>query len=128
MRQHDDARRARPIVVWTKGAAKLCADAERRVVAYTQLTPAAELPAPELVDRPLWLDANLALMRSVLDPVVTRMAKTSGTPNAVAMMVDQPATQIEFLKPWNTGDSSLKTFLKLSSVGLQPVMTLAGTA
>ena len=44
------------------------------------------------------------------------------------MIVDQPATQIEFLKPSSTGESSLKTFLKLSSVGVQPVMTLAGTA
>lgn len=52
--------------------AELCADSEQRVVAYTQLRPASPLPPPELVDRPEWLDANLAIMRSTLDPVVGR--------------------------------------------------------
>jgi len=55
--------------------AALCADSERRVVAYTQLQPASALPPPELIDRPAWLDANLANMRSTLDPVVDRMSR-----------------------------------------------------
>jgi coenzyme F420 biosynthesis associated uncharacterized protein len=63
--------------------AELCADGEQRVVAYTQLRPAAALPAPELVDRPTWLDANLAIMRTTLDPVVDRLTpsrkRTPGT-------------------------------------------------
>src|SRR5882672_5208675 len=64
--------------------AALCADSERRVVAYTQLQPASALPPPELVDRPAWLDANLAIMRSTLDPVVNRLiAPRSHMPSAM---------------------------------------------
>lgn len=64
--------------------AELCADSERRVVAYTGLRPAGALPAPELIDRPQWLDANLAIMRSTLDPVVARLiAPRSRMPSAM---------------------------------------------
>src|SRR4051812_1330584 len=56
----------------------LCADAERRVVAYTGLTPTSPLPAPEAVDRPGWSDANLTGMRGVIDPVVERLAPDMG--------------------------------------------------
>jgi coenzyme F420 biosynthesis associated uncharacterized protein len=64
--------------------AELCVDGERRVVAYTGLTPAAPLPPPEAVDRPGWLDANLSSMRGVLDPVVERLGRpASGRPSAV---------------------------------------------
>src|SRR6476659_3474545 len=56
---------------------ELCADSERRVVAYTQLRPMSALPPPELIDRSAWLDANLATMRSTLDPVVDRMIAPS---------------------------------------------------
>jgi coenzyme F420 biosynthesis associated uncharacterized protein len=64
--------------------AELCADGERRVVAYTGLRPASALPPPELIDRPAWLDANLAVMRSTLDPVVDRMTPPSTrTPSAM---------------------------------------------
>ena len=58
--------------------AELCTDAERRVVAYTKLQPAAPLPAPEAIDRPSWSDANLAGMRGVIDPVAERMGSDLG--------------------------------------------------
>ncbi len=47
----------------------LSEDAERRVVAYTGLRPAAPLPPPENVGRGAWLEANLTSMRRLLDPV-----------------------------------------------------------
>jgi coenzyme F420 biosynthesis associated uncharacterized protein len=54
------------------------ADAERRVVAYTGLTPRGALPAPEAVDRPQWADVNLNGMRQILDPVVDRLGPREG--------------------------------------------------
>lgn len=56
----------------------LCADAEERVVAYTKLRPASALPTPEAVDRGAWLDANLAGMRDVLDPMADRIVPEGG--------------------------------------------------
>jgi coenzyme F420 biosynthesis associated uncharacterized protein len=56
----------------------LCEDGERRVVAYTELTPAAPLPPPEAVDRKAWIDANLRSMRGVLDPMAEKLGKGGG--------------------------------------------------
>ncbi|MDP1849847.1 MAG: zinc-dependent metalloprotease, partial [Solirubrobacteraceae bacterium] len=47
----------------------ICADAEARVVQYTGLRPAAPLPAPEAVQRPDWIAANVSSMGAMLDPV-----------------------------------------------------------
>src|SRR3954466_5667231 len=58
--------------------AELCADAERRVVEYTGLHPAAPLPPPEAIDRPGWSEANLVGMRGVIDPVVERLGSDLG--------------------------------------------------
>ncbi len=58
--------------------AEMCSDGERRVVAYTQLTPRAALPAPEAVDRAAWVDANLGGMRGMIDPLTERVAGTGG--------------------------------------------------
>jgi coenzyme F420 biosynthesis associated uncharacterized protein len=49
-----------------------CDDAAQRVAAYSKLTPAAPLPAPEAVDRHIWLELNLAGMQATLDPVLDR--------------------------------------------------------
>jgi coenzyme F420 biosynthesis associated uncharacterized protein len=49
-----------------------CDDAAARVAAYTKLVPASPLPAPEAVDRHLWLELNLAGMQATLDPVLER--------------------------------------------------------
>jgi coenzyme F420 biosynthesis associated uncharacterized protein len=58
--------------------AELCADAEQRVVAYTELTPLQPLPVPEAVDRAAWADANLAGMRGVLDPIAGKIGTGTG--------------------------------------------------
>ncbi|MGH2888723.1 MAG: zinc-dependent metalloprotease [Solirubrobacteraceae bacterium] len=46
----------------------LAAESERRVAAYTGLTPARPLPAPEGVDRREWVRANVGAMRTLLEP------------------------------------------------------------
>jgi coenzyme F420 biosynthesis associated uncharacterized protein len=53
--------------------AAICADAERRVVAYTGLKPAAPLPAPEAVPRAGWIAANVTSMAAILDPLGERL-------------------------------------------------------
>jgi coenzyme F420 biosynthesis associated uncharacterized protein len=55
-----------------------CDDAARRVAAYTKLTPGSALPAPEAVDRQLWLELNLAGMQATLDPVLERALSGAG--------------------------------------------------
>jgi coenzyme F420 biosynthesis associated uncharacterized protein len=49
-------------------------ESAERVAAYTGLAGAADVPAPETVDRSGWATTNLASMRSVLDPVADRLA------------------------------------------------------
>lgn len=56
----------------------LSEDAERRVVAYTGLQPAAPLPFPESVGRGAWLEANLASMQRMLDPVTENLGDSFG--------------------------------------------------
>ena len=58
--------------------AAMAIDARTRVVAYTRLEPAAELPPPEAVDRPTWAKANLRTMRGTLDPLLSQ-ATGNGT-------------------------------------------------
>ncbi|MGH2928735.1 MAG: zinc-dependent metalloprotease, partial [Solirubrobacteraceae bacterium] len=48
----------------------LAAESERRVAAYTGLTPARPLPAPEGVDRREWVRANVEAMRTLLEPLL----------------------------------------------------------
>jgi coenzyme F420 biosynthesis associated uncharacterized protein len=52
-------------------------DAIDRVVAYTGLRPARPVPPPEAITRGGWLDANLASMAKLLDPVAAKMAAKS---------------------------------------------------
>ena len=54
--------------------AAICADAERRVVAYTGLRPAAPLPLPEAIDRPAWISANVTSMAALVKPLGDRLA------------------------------------------------------
>jgi coenzyme F420 biosynthesis associated uncharacterized protein len=58
--------------------APLAADAARRVVQYTRLTPIRELPPPEGVGRREWISANLGSMRRMLDPVLDRAGAKLG--------------------------------------------------
>ena len=48
------------------------------MLAYTQLTPIAPLPAAEMVTRPQWIEANVRSMRPVLDRVGSRMGGGMG--------------------------------------------------
>jgi coenzyme F420 biosynthesis associated uncharacterized protein len=48
------------------------------VTAYAQLEPQGALPPAEAVDRGAWTQANLATMRSTLDPVVDKLNAGSG--------------------------------------------------
>jgi coenzyme F420 biosynthesis associated uncharacterized protein len=53
--------------------AALCAEMERHVAAYTELTPAGPIPPPELVGRAEWASINLDSLAGMLDPVVGRL-------------------------------------------------------
>jgi uncharacterized protein (DUF2342 family) len=64
--------------------AEPAAEAERLVSAYTGLVAAHAVPAAEPVDRSAWIDANLASLQTVLDPVATRLAGKAGPLGAVA--------------------------------------------
>jgi coenzyme F420 biosynthesis associated uncharacterized protein len=56
----------------------LAADAERRVVAYTGLTPGGPLPPPEAVDRSQWADINIDSMGHLLNPIAEKLGPKSG--------------------------------------------------
>jgi coenzyme F420 biosynthesis associated uncharacterized protein len=58
--------------------AAIAEDSQRRVLAYTQLSPMAELPAPEMVSRQQWIESNLRSMRPVLDRVGARVGGGMG--------------------------------------------------
>jgi coenzyme F420 biosynthesis associated uncharacterized protein len=55
-----------------------------RVSDYTGLEPPERLPPIELVDRPAWIEANIATMRPLLDPLSERLGHGTG-PLAPAM-------------------------------------------
>jgi len=50
----------------------LAVESERRVTAYTGLTPVRPLPPPEGIGRREWVRTNIKAMRSLLDPVLER--------------------------------------------------------
>lgn len=54
------------------------AESERLVSAYTGLAPEAPLPVAQAVGRDEWIDANLASLRGVLDPVAGRLGSGMG--------------------------------------------------
>ncbi|HXC46348.1 MAG TPA: zinc-dependent metalloprotease, partial [Solirubrobacteraceae bacterium] len=55
-----------------------------RVSAYTGLRPPERLPALELIDRARWIEANIATMRPLLDPLTKHLGSGNG-PLAPAM-------------------------------------------
>lgn len=57
---------------------RLAEESERLVRDYTGLTPDSPLPAPELLDRPDWIDANLRSARPMLDPLAQRLGRGIG--------------------------------------------------
>jgi coenzyme F420 biosynthesis associated uncharacterized protein len=56
----------------------MASEARVRVVAYSRLEPANELPPPEAVDRSTWAKANLVTMRGTLDPLVQQAGGGNG--------------------------------------------------
>jgi coenzyme F420 biosynthesis associated uncharacterized protein len=50
----------------------LAVEAEKRVIAYTGLTPTRPLPPPEGIERDEWIATNIRAMRALLDPVLAR--------------------------------------------------------
>jgi coenzyme F420 biosynthesis associated uncharacterized protein len=56
----------------------LAVESEKRVVAYTGLTPARPLPPPEGISRKEWISSNISSMRALLDPVLARAGDGMG--------------------------------------------------
>ena len=59
----------------TSDLTALASESERRVTAYTGLTPVRPLPPPEGIGRKEWISTNIAAMRALLDPVLERSEK-----------------------------------------------------
>lgn len=60
------------------GMQELAEDFAARVGSYSGLEPGGPLPEIESIDRPRWIEANIATMRPLLDPLTTRLGKSSG--------------------------------------------------
>jgi coenzyme F420 biosynthesis associated uncharacterized protein len=60
------------------GVQSLAEQFAERVSAYTGLTPSEPLPAIESIDRPRWIEANIATMRPLLDPLTEKIGRSSG--------------------------------------------------
>jgi coenzyme F420 biosynthesis associated uncharacterized protein len=52
---------------------EVATEARERVVTYTGLVPAREIPPPEAVDRRTWLRLNLRSMRSTMEPLEAKL-------------------------------------------------------
>src|ERR1700750_1326626 len=59
--------------------AERATEARVRVVAYSRLEPANELPPPEAVDRAAWAKANLITMRGTLAPLIEKAEQQNGS-------------------------------------------------
>ncbi len=60
------------------GVQALAEQFAERVSAYTGLNPSEPLPAIESIDRPRWIEANIATMRPLLDPLTEKVGHGSG--------------------------------------------------
>jgi coenzyme F420 biosynthesis associated uncharacterized protein len=63
------------------------AESERLVAAYTGLHVAGGVPVAEAISRPAWIEANLASMRAILEPVAGRMGAGLGPLREPARLV-----------------------------------------
>src|SRR5919202_3779280 len=57
----------------------MATEARLRLIAYSRLEPARELPPPEAVDRAAWAKANLFTMRGTLAPLIAKAEQQTGT-------------------------------------------------
>jgi coenzyme F420 biosynthesis associated uncharacterized protein len=62
----------------TNGLQSLAEQFAERVSAYTGLTPSEPLPEIESIDRPRWIEANIATMRPLLDPLTEKVGRSPG--------------------------------------------------
>jgi len=79
---------AQRIAEWVAGSANgrlpnadlnsLAVESEKRVTAYTGLTPEKPLPAPEGIGRKEWISSNITAMRALLDPILERAGEGMG--------------------------------------------------
>lgn len=76
---------ARPVRAGDVGAVTDRAVAE--VIAYTGLEPGGALPAPEAIDRPEWVRANLATFRGMSADLDRRLAESIRVPEPVRGLV-----------------------------------------
>ncbi len=60
------------------GVQALAEDFAARVSAYAGLPLRGGIPAVESIDRPRWIEANIATMRPLLDPLTKRLGKGTG--------------------------------------------------
>jgi coenzyme F420 biosynthesis associated uncharacterized protein len=60
------------------GVQSLAEDFAARVSAYTGLMPSGGIPEIESIDRPRWIEANIATMQPLLDPMTKRLGSGSG--------------------------------------------------
>jgi coenzyme F420 biosynthesis associated uncharacterized protein len=76
----------------------LAVDAERRVVAYTGLTPTQPLPPPEAVSRSEWAASNISSSRAMMDPLLGRVsAQLKGTKGLSLMASAAASTEVGLL-------------------------------
>jgi coenzyme F420 biosynthesis associated uncharacterized protein len=62
----------------TNGVQPLAEEFASRVSAYSGLELSQSIPTLELVDRPRWIEANIAAMRPLLDPITERLGRGAG--------------------------------------------------
>ncbi|MGH2880327.1 MAG: zinc-dependent metalloprotease [Solirubrobacteraceae bacterium] len=62
----------------TNAVQSLAEDFATRVSAYTGLKPSGGIPEIESIDRPRWIEANIATMQPLLDPMTKRLGGGSG--------------------------------------------------
>jgi coenzyme F420 biosynthesis associated uncharacterized protein len=60
------------------GLQSLAEQFAERVSAYTGLVPSEPLPEIESIDRPRWIEANIATMRPLLDPMTAKIGRSPG--------------------------------------------------
>jgi coenzyme F420 biosynthesis associated uncharacterized protein len=60
------------------GVQSLAEDFAARVSAYTSLPSSGDIPEIESIDRSRWIEANIATMRPLLDPLTKRVGNGSG--------------------------------------------------
>jgi coenzyme F420 biosynthesis associated uncharacterized protein len=75
--------------------AALAIESERRVAAYTGLSPVSPLPSPEGIGRREWVRSNVAVMRAMLDPLVEKAGKGMGPMKPAAKLAIGIALTLE---------------------------------